>query len=354
MLPQYFGPSNEVVSYFGRLGVKCPSNINAGEFCLNTVSVDHESKDTDEVRINDSDTMNIVVCDWPPSNLIWHLHTEFVIQASFLCLFSKASKSLRTISVSLLVRGSLDSSLLKCCIRAFDMVVQASQKRIHDISNHFQATIAPKFHKHHHVHQPKPQPESAPLARRRPHAGFLTQAKMLFGRALREVTGNKVANIIKLVQQVSTALIYGGIYTLSDSQSSIQDRLGLISLMAIGNTNLAVASTIRAFPKEKEIVMSDRSKNIYGAVPYFLSKVFAEAPVGAALSLIFGGLLYPLVGLQKSWPKFLKFLGITTLHSIVSSSLGLFLGAVAPSSDAALALLPPVIVRKCPTFNNSS
>jgi hypothetical protein len=51
VLPQYFGPSNEVVSYFGRLGVKCPSNINAGEFCLNTVSVDHESKDTDEVRM---------------------------------------------------------------------------------------------------------------------------------------------------------------------------------------------------------------------------------------------------------------------------------------------------------------
>ena len=59
-------------------------------------------------------------------------------------------------------------------------------------------------------------------------------------------------------QQVSTALIYGGIYSLSDSQSGIQDRLGLISLMAIGNTNLAIASTIRAFPKEKSIVMSDR------------------------------------------------------------------------------------------------
>ncbi len=49
--------------------------------------------------------------------------------------------------------------------------------------------------------------------------------------------------------QVSTALIYGGIYTLTDTQTSIQDRLGLISLMAIGNTNLALASTIRAFRK---------------------------------------------------------------------------------------------------------
>ncbi len=49
--------------------------------------------------------------------------------------------------------------------------------------------------------------------------------------------------------QVSTAIIYGGIYSLSNTQSSIQDRLGLLSLMAIGNTNLALASTIRAFRK---------------------------------------------------------------------------------------------------------
>ena len=40
------------------------------------------------------------------------------------------------------------------------------------------------------------------------------------------------------------SLIYGGIYSLGNTQSSIQDRFGLLSLVAIGAGNLATASTI--------------------------------------------------------------------------------------------------------------
>lgn len=36
----------------------------------------------------------------------------------------------------------------------------------------------------------------------KPLAGFLTQCKLLFARSLREITRNKAANVIKLVQQV--------------------------------------------------------------------------------------------------------------------------------------------------------
>jgi hypothetical protein len=94
------------------------------------------------------------------------------------------------------------------------------------------------------------------------------------------------------------SLIYGGIYSLGDTQSSIQDRFGLLSLVAIGAGNLAIASTIRTFPKEKTIVQADRAKQLYGVGPYFLSKVVAEAPLSALLSAMGGVLLYPLVGLQ--------------------------------------------------------
>ena len=53
-------------------------------------------------------------------------------------------------------------------------------------------------------------------------------------RAWREVARSKAAITIKAVQQVMIAVIYGGIYSLSDSQASIQDRFGLLSLVAIG------------------------------------------------------------------------------------------------------------------------
>ena len=175
-------------------------------------------------------------------------------------------------------------------------------------------------------------------------ANVLSQFGMLFRRAWREVARSKAALIIKATQQVMIALIYGGIYSLGDTQASIQDRFGLLSLVAIGAGNLAIASTIRTFPKEKTIVQSDRAKQLYGVGPYFLSKVLAEAPLSALLSALGGVLLYPLVGLQPGAAKFLNFLSSLVLEGFASGGLGLLLGAVAPSTDAALAMFPPLLV----------
>jgi len=183
-----------------------------------------------------------------------------------------------------------------------------------------------------------------------PVASLREQFTLLFSRAFKEATRNKLVLFIKIVQQVTTAIVYGGIFSLSSSASSIQDRFGLLSLVAIGALNLNLAGTIRSFPKEKAIVDYERSKNVYGVVAYFLSKLAAETPINVALSLLFGGLIYPMVGLQRDLGKFVNFLAITTLHSFASSALGMSIGASTPSQDAALALMPPVIILQA-VFN---
>ncbi|GAB5354386.1 hypothetical protein AAMO2058_000114400 [Amorphochlora amoebiformis] len=102
--------------------------------------------------------------------------------------------------------------------------------------------------------------------------------------------------------------------------------------------------TVRAFPKEKNLILTERTKGTYSVFPYFLSKLIAEAPLNAALSLIFAGVIYPLVGFQRDWIKFGKFAALTTAHAMSSSALGLMIGAWAPTTDAALALMPPTII----------
>ena len=51
--------------------------------------------------------------------------------------------------------------------------------------------------------------------------------------------------------------------------------------------------------------------------------------------------------------KFRRFLGLTALNSVAASALGLLVGAVAPSTDAALAMFPPIIVLMI-IFNGSN
>ena len=110
-------------------------------------------------------------------------------------------------------------------------------------------------------------------------------------------------------------------------------------------------------PKEKTILLRERSprsgRPMYGALPYLFSKVAAELPLSVGLSCLFGGILYPLAKLGKTMKKFKTFLGLTALNSVAASALGLLVGAVAPSTDAALALFPPIIVLMI-IFNGSN
>jgi len=175
-----------------------------------------------------------------------------------------------------------------------------------------------------------------------PGVNILKQFKLLLGRALQETVRGKAAIIIKVIQQVTLGVIYGGIYTLGDNQASIMDRFGLLSLIVIGATNMAMAGTIRSFPKEKAIVSNEISSSMYRTGPYFIAKALSELPLIGVFNAIFSSLIYPLAKLHPG--KFKTFLGLTSLHSIASEAFGLLIGSISPSSDVALALFPPTIV----------
>jgi hypothetical protein len=57
-----------------------------------------------------------------------------------------------------------------------------------------------------------------------------------------------------------------------------------------------------------------------------------------------GGLTWPSRGGRRKPDKFFNFLLTLVLEGFASGGLGLFLGAVAPSTDAALAMFPPLLV----------
>ena len=86
------------------------------------------------------------------------------------------------------------------------------------------------------------------LGRKGPKAGILRQFVLLLIRSFREVTRGKTAIFVKTVQQVTLGLIYGGIYKLGKDQASIQDRFGLLSLVAIGSSNMVRGRSLTSRP----------------------------------------------------------------------------------------------------------
>jgi ABC-2 type transporter len=177
-----------------------------------------------------------------------------------------------------------------------------------------------------------------------PRANLFVQFRLLLKRALCEVFRGKLTIVLGFVRQISTALIYGGIYHLGTNQASIQDRFGLLSLIAIGAMNMAVAQTIRAFPREKAIVSNELASNMYRTLPYFIGKAVSELPMVGVFNGIFGIVVYKLTGLSNMPGKLWNFLGLLTVHGVLSQAAGLLIGSFSPNSDVALAIFPAVVV----------
>merc|ERR1712137_120497 len=104
--------------------------------------------------------------------------------------------------------------------------------------------------------------------------------------------------------------------------------MGLLQVAAINCAMSSVTKTLSVFSQERVIMERERSKGSYDVGPYFGAKLIAESPIGAVFPLLFGALLYPTAGLHPKFSRFARFLGILTLESFVSSSIGLSVGAL--------------------------
>ena len=184
----------------------------------------------------------------------------------------------------------------------------------------------------------------ASSTQRRPKTGILRQFRLLFSRSLNEKFRGKGLLILKSVQQITVSFVYATIYSLKLNQASIQDRFGLLSLIAIGAANMAVASAVRTFPKEKAIVAKELGSSLYRTLPYLIGKALAELPLTAFFNCLFGSLTYRFTGLCRRPGKFRRFLLLLVTHGLACEAVGLLVGAISPNSDFAQSLFPALML----------
>ncbi|XP_010243793.1 PREDICTED: ABC transporter G family member 7 [Nelumbo nucifera] len=167
---------------------------------------------------------------------------------------------------------------------------------------------------------------------------------LLLKRAWVQASRDGPTNKVRARMSIASALIFGSVFwRMGRSQTSIQDRMGLLQVAAINTAMAALTKTVGVFPKERAIVDRERAKGSYALGPYLLSKLLAEIPVGAAFPLLFGGILYPMAHLHPTLSRFGKFCGIVTIESFAASAMGLTVGAMVPTTEAAMALGPSLM-----------
>ncbi|KAG7012980.1 ABC transporter G family member 7, partial [Cucurbita argyrosperma subsp. argyrosperma] len=174
--------------------------------------------------------------------------------------------------------------------------------------------------------------------------GWWRQFCLLLKRAWMQASRDGPTNKVRARMSIASAIIFGSVFwRIERSQTSIQDRMGLLQVAAINTAMAALTKTVGVFSKERAIVDRERSKGSYTLGPYLLSKLLAEIPIGAAFPLLFGVILYPMARLHSTAPRFGKFCSIITVESFAASAMGLTVGAMAPSTEAAMAVGPSLM-----------
>lgn len=195
------------------------------------------------------------------------------------------------------------------------------------------------------VSPPPKSSSSDTLVPHNPGCSLPRQIVLLLSRSWKQIRRDKATLVSRASSQMSSAIVFSAIYwRLGLKQSDIQSRLGLLQVSCIGTAMTSLIKTLNVFPRERTIVQRERGRAAYPVIAYFASKLAAELPVGSLFPMLFGAVVYPCTGLAPKPVKFVNFLAILVAESFAAQALGLTVGAAAPSTSAALAIGPAVML----------
>ncbi|OSX76578.1 hypothetical protein BU14_0184s0005 [Porphyra umbilicalis] len=176
-------------------------------------------------------------------------------------------------------------------------------------------------------------------------ASPLTKFRLLFARAWKQMSRDKKTLFARTMSSAMSALLFGSIYwKLGLTQADVGNRIGLLQVACINAAMSALVKTLNSFTRERAVVDRERARGSYGVTPYFASKMVAELPISTVFPLLFSAIVYPMAGLASGWRKVATFAGVITLESFTAAAIGLTMGALAPSTEAALAAGPASFV----------
>jgi len=176
-------------------------------------------------------------------------------------------------------------------------------------------------------------------------SSWFDQFLMIYKRSFKQAARNKFAIIVKYLLSAFFGLILGAIYSnVHHTQKSIQDRIGILFFVTINQAFGAMFPVLSLFPKEYKIVSRERASKSYHISAYYIAKAIAEVPFNFLGPLLFGVLVYWIVGLHPTAVHFFRFILIIELETFLSIAIGMIISAVAKTEELAQVLGPPVLV----------
>jgi len=139
------------------------------------------------------------------------------------------------------------------------------------------------------------------------------------------------------------ALVMGYLYSgLSDTQQSVQDRVGALYFV-LTNQIMTSTASMRTFLAERAIAEHELASGLYALPAYFVARSFAESLWQLGGGLLFGSLTYALVGFAPSAAQLGFFLVVVCLVTLCAESYVVLVGALMPDEKSATVVGPLIL-----------
>ena len=173
------------------------------------------------------------------------------------------------------------------------------------------------------------------------------QFKYLLKRHLNNIMRDKAILRTKFGQSIILGLIIGLTFLNIPGRKEkvqVQDRNGSLFISSFSQVLFPIIGTLTIFSLETPIVMREISSGYYGSLGYFLSKITIEIPFQIIITLISCTIIYWLCLFQKTFKKYITFIGIIELGSLCGLSIGIAIATIAKNVSIALQFAPFCIV----------
>jgi len=176
------------------------------------------------------------------------------------------------------------------------------------------------------------------------HTSFFNQVWVLTRRNFMFKLREPVAVGTQIFNDTIMPLVIGGIYfNLGFVQTSISDRLSYISLAVLMQA-FAAFDCILLFPTERKVYIREQKAGLYRTSAYILSKFVSEHPVHGLIACLGAPIYYYMAGLNPEGEKFLIFMLLLALVTILGGASMSALGALAKTMEQANLLVTVLLI----------
>ncbi|KAJ1812244.1 hypothetical protein LPJ75_003744, partial [Coemansia sp. RSA 2598] len=173
---------------------------------------------------------------------------------------------------------------------------------------------------------------------------WISEYKVLAHRDWVNLMRNFSFLISQAVQSLMTALLVGFMfYYLKHDAVSVQNRLGLLYIVALNATFPTIMPALYVFFEERDIMLRERSSAVYRVTTFYVAKATTFVPISLVTSTIFITGVYFISRLAFSASKFFIALSVLSCLNIVSIAFMLMVGSAVKNMDIAFVVAPAIV-----------